>query len=218
MIELILFGSAELKPSPLIKTIIETQASEVAEQTQPPEKKHILLENESLYKIAAQYDTTWLRLFYKNTHIENPSQIAVGTEVIIPTADEELVERLYVIDQPVVQVSRENTLQTIKSSSGLAVAPAGWYPKNQCTHHIWSKRAVGRWNNASEWYWQAQRDGWATGLTPQVGAIGVAVKGNHVVYIEQVDGDRVYLSERNYDYRGSYQERWASASDFRYIY
>lgn len=116
------------------------------------------------------------------------------------------------------QVSRENTPQTIKNSSGLITAPTGWYPVNQCTWHVWTKRPVGRWNNASEWYWQAQRDGWATGTTPRVGAIGVQKSGNHVVYIEAVDGDRVYISERNYDFKGSYREKWEAASKYNYIY
>lgn len=120
--------------------------------------------------------------------------------------------------KPVETVSRENTPQPARSSPNLATAPAGWYPVGQCTQYVWSKRPVGRWNNASEWYWQAQRDGWSTGTTPAVGAIGVQKSGNHVVYIEQVDGDRVYISERNYDYKGSYREKWDSASKYNYIY
>ena len=42
--------------------------------------------------------------------------------------------------------------------------------------------------------------------------------GNHVVYIERVDGDQVYISERNYDRRGSYRETWMPANKYNYIY
>ena len=114
-----------------------------------------------------------------------------------------------------VSFSREKT--TVEAVHG-SNAPSGWYPTYQCTWYVWTRRAVGSWNNASEWYRQAQRDGWSTGTAPVVGAIGVAVSGNHVVYIEKVDGAKVYLSERNYDNHGSYRERWASAKDFKYIY
>lgn len=54
------------------------------------------------------------------------------------------------------------------------------------------------------------------GSTPVVGAIGQ--QGNHVVYVEQVEADRVYISERNYDMAGGYRERWAPITDFTYIY
>lgn len=219
-----LTGGLEPPKNPLIETFKPQQ--EIVEVV----TEHIVSEGENLYEIAKEHDTTIQRIFDKNTDIENPDQIDAGVELVIPDADEELDTRP--IPEPIIEPvaavqapTRTSTpvavqtpvVQPVRSSGGLATAPAGWYPVNQCTHHIWSKRPVGRWNNASEWYWQAQRDGWATGLTPQVGAIGVAY-GNHVVYIERVDGNRVYVSERNWDFRGSYNERWASASDFRYIY
>lgn len=97
-------------------------------------------------------------------------------------------------------------------------APPGWFSATQCTGYVASRRPVGLWNDGYLWYSQAQRDGWATGLTPTAGAIGVARSGNHVVFIHEVKGNKVYLSERNYDFKGSYRERWANASDFRYIY
>lgn len=108
---------------------------------------------------------------------------------------------------------RTNTPVTTQNK---ATASQGWFPKYQCTYHVWTKRPVGQWNDANDWYWQAQRDGWATGTTPQVGAIGW--EPGHVVYIEAVDGDRVYISERNYDNHGSYREMWKPASEYKYIY
>lgn len=97
-----------------------------------------------------------------------------------------------------------------------ATAPSGWFPAYQCTWYVWTRRAVGQWNDASDWYWQAQRDGWETGTTPRAGAIGW--EPGHVVYIESVNGNRVFISERNYDLKGSYRERWANDSEFKYIY
>lgn len=121
----------------------------------------------------------------------------------------------YRASESAIAPERPDTQLTTKNE---ATAPRGWFEAYQCTWHVWTKRPVGLWNDASEWYWQAQRDGWATGLTPAVGAVGVQKSGNHVVYIERVDGDMVYISERNYDNRGSYREIWKPANLYRYIY
>ncbi len=114
------------------------------------------------------------------------------------------------------QRSSTSSTNTSVTTQNAATAPEGWYDYHSCTWHVWSKRSVGKWGNASQWYWQAQKDGWTTGTTPVAGAIGWT--SGHVVYIESVDGNQVYISERNYDYNGSYRERWADASDFKYIY
>jgi len=128
-------------------------------------------------------------------------------------------EPFYCIDMPVLaqsrvipQVSRENTSKTIKNGSGLAVAPSGWFSPTQCTGHVASKRPVGQWNNASDWLWQAKRDGWSTGLTPQAGAI--AWKYGHVALTIAVEGKMMLVSEANYDYRGSVREIWVPVSSY----
>lgn len=216
MVELIL--AAGIATAPVDQTNLqefEEQKIEVIEETQDAREAqtiHTTQKNENLSKIAQQYNTTWQRLFDKNTHLEHPDILEIGTEIVIPEATEELVRR----ELPVVAVQTStNTQNTTRPSHR---ASSGWFDPSQCTGYVASRRPVGLWNDGHLWYSQAQRDGWATGLTPQAGAIGVAKSGNHVVYIERVDGNRVYLSERNYDWRGSYRERWASASDFRYIY
>lgn len=95
--------------------------------------------------------------------------------------------------------------------------PLTWWGRGQCTYWVASKRSVGYWNNASEWIWQAQRDGWETGSTPRVGAIGQ--KGNHVVLVESVNNDRTFnLSEMNYQGVGVVTRRTVSNAGWRFIY
>lgn len=106
--------------------------------------------------------------------------------------------------------------ETPLSRENANTAPSGWFPKYQCTWYVWTKRPVGQWNNATDWYWQAQRDGYETGTTPAVGAI--AWEYGHVLYVEAVDGGMVYVSERNYDNKGSYRESWQPANKYKYIY
>jgi len=95
-------------------------------------------------------------------------------------------------------------------------APAGWYPVNQCTWHVWTKRPVPGWHDASTWIASARAAGWYTGSVPVPGAIGA--KGNHVVYVEKVEPGRVYISERNYDNNGSYREMWRPTDYYTYLY
>lgn len=90
----------------------------------------------------------------------------------------------------------------------------------QCTRYAKDKRPdlPNQLGNADGWYQYLKAQGWPVGEEPLVGAIAQSRRGMHVAYVERVEGDLVYLSERNYDYRGSYRERWAHASDFVYIY
>ena len=108
-----------------------------------------------------------------------------------------------------VRAPQASTSKTYKPSSG-------WFPVGQCTWWVWSKRNVGMWNNASDWLWQARRDGYATGSTPQVGAI--AWQPGHVAYVESVNGGMVTVSEYNYAAARSYSTRTVPASTFKYIY
>ena len=112
-------------------------------------------------------------------------------------------------------VSAQSPSKTIKRSS--STAPSGWYPYGNCTFWVSTQRSVGQWNNASDWVWQAQRDGWSTGTTPAVGAIGQ--KANHVVYVTRVNSDGTFnLSEMNYRGLGVITTRTVDTSGWRFIY
>lgn len=99
---------------------------------------------------------------------------------------------------------------------GAVNASYGWFPYGQCTYWVSTQRSVGQWNNASDWLWQAKRDGWATGSTPVVGAI--AWEYGHVAYVTAVNGDMVTVSEMNYVGWGVQSSRTVHSSTFQYIY
>lgn len=108
----------------------------------------------------------------------------------------------------------ENKPKTIGNASNKA--SNGWYSPTQCTGYVASRRPVGQWGNASTWIASARAEGYTISSTPIAGSIGA--RGNHVVFVERVEGDQVYISERNYDYRGSYREMYRPASYYTYIY
>ena len=107
------------------------------------------------------------------------------------------------------QVTTQNTSKTIVRASS---APSGWYPYGQCTWWVASKRTVGQWNNATDWLWQAERDGYATGTQARAGAI--AWRYGHVAFVESVSGNMMTVSEANYDRRGSIRTITIPVSDY----
>jgi surface antigen len=194
----------------------------VIKQEQEPEKKpklYTIKKGDNLTKIAKTTGSSVGRLWAANPKLTNPDRIEPKTVLKVPDNDEVLPERempvTIVVDAKQTQVSSKPSVSG-GFSSAFDIAPAGWYPVGQCTQYVWSRRAVGKWGNANQWVYNAQRDGVATGYIPRVGAVGQ--QGNHVVYVEAVDGNKVYISERNFDWNGSYRERWADASDFIYIF
>lgn len=199
-----------------INLIVEKEEAPTEEVNKEPEiVKHKVQDNETLTKIAKEYNTTWLRLFNKNLHIEHPDYLNVGDNIVIPTADEVLEQRDYIVT-PKVQTAHTSGVNA-PHRVNRGNPPAGWFVYRNCTWYIWTKRSVGHWNNASSWYWQAQRDGWATGSKPKVGAI--AWEPNHVSYVEEVYNDgTIRVSEYNYSTPLAYGTRVAKASQFRYIY
>ena len=130
-------------------------------------------------------------------------------------------EPFYCILKPVPAPSRVNTQVTTQNTSKTIVrassAPSGWYPYGECTWWVWTKRTVGQWNNATDWLWQAERDGYATGTHARAGAI--AWRYGHVAFTEQVKGDMILVSEANYDRKGSIRTIWVHKSEYtHYIY
>ena len=193
-------------PQPDTTAIQVIQEQSIVQTKEPT--KYKVKENDTLIKIGKSFNVNWERIWAKNKQLKNQDQLEVGDVLVIPDPDEKLKPRKLIMPT----YSRNVSVGARNGSR----AGSGWYPAYSCTGYVASRRAVGQWGNASEWLWQARRDGWATGSTPKAGSIGWTY--GHVVYIEKVSGDRVYLSERNYDWNGSYRERWASASDFTYIY
>ena len=184
-------------------------------QIQPKQKKpkkiyYTIKQGDTLTKVSKRFKRPLRRVICANPKITNPDRIDVGERLKIPHKKDKLKCAKIKTLLPISRVKPPT------STGGFSVAPSGWYPVGQCTWYVWTRRPVGMWGNASTWYSMAQAEGWAVGSTPKVGAIGQ--QGNHVVLIEKVKGSQVYLSERNYDYNGSYRERWANAGDFVYIY
>ncbi len=158
-----------------------------------------------------------------------PKQEQAIVEQVIPelTVEEKIAQNFYkcntdieyiradtaeCLKKPVhVTVSRENTPRT----SGRA--PQGHFKAGQCTWLVWTKTFVPAWNDASDWKWQAERDGWIVSNTPIAGSI--AWRYGHVAYVESVSVNTMIISEANYDNRGSIRTIEVSIKSYnKFIY
>ena len=215
-------AKAEAEEEERTKEAEEKAIQEALAQTAPV--THAVSSGENLTKIAEQYGTTWRRLFDKNVQIADPNTLLIGEVITIPAADEQLTERAFVEPEVVPVVTSVQPRPRAGTTSTAARVPrnsstGNTYAPGYCTWYAKSRRPdlPNRLGNASAWVASAAAHGFATGSTPQAGAIGQ--QGNHVVYVESVNGDgTVTVSEMNYKGLFIISSRTVSASAFRYIY
>lgn len=208
----------------LEKKFEEAAAAKAKVEAEKAPVQHVVAPGETLTKIATANNTDWKRLFNKNPDVSNPNTIRVGDVIVIPTAEEVLAEREIIAPQP---VAVQQTTSQPSSAAAQASVPrqvtrgssaGNTYAPGYCTWYVKSRRPdiPNRMGNASAWVSSARSQGFATGSAPRVGA--VAQSGNHVAYVESVNGGTVTVSEMNW--KGLYvtSTRTAPASSFTYIY
>lgn len=214
-----------------------TPVSAQANETATP-KEYTVVEGDYLDKIATANGTTWKRIFNKNLQIENADRILVGDKVVIPTPTEVVPERVAPVQAPtqapVTPVGAPQAVSAPKSYAAPIVLPEVFtapvqsyggpntYTAGQCTWHVKNLKPSlpNNLGNASDWYYTAKAQGLAVGTTPQAGAAAPRKYGNHVVYVQAVNGDgTITVSEMNYNWT-PYQSRTTvkPASDYYYIY
>jgi len=221
------YQSTSLKAE-LIKSIEAKNAPKQEEkpaEEQPVAKVHTVAEAENLSSIAQLYEVSWQRIYNKNEQLAHPDQLKVGDQITIPLPDEELAERPLpqppvvepvVAAAPVAAAAPKPAAPTYVSRGSSA---GNTYVAGYCTWYAKNMRPdlPNNLGHAATWVSRAAAQGYATGSAPQAGAIGQ--QGNHVVYVERVNGDgTVTVSEMNY--KGLYivSSRTVAASNFMYIY
>jgi surface antigen len=174
------------------------------------------------------YYTEWKRLFDKNTTLQNPDLLEVGSELVVPLPDEvispkELPEPpIRVVEAVVAKSPKKIATNTVTQTTQVqprGSVSANGYVAGYCTWYVKNRRPdmPNNLGNASSWVSRAAAQGLPTGSSPRVGAVGQ--RGNHVVYVESVNDDgTVTISEMNH--KGLYVQttRTLPASYFSYIY
>lgn len=208
-----------LNPQPIPQPIVPTATPE---PQKPKIKKHTVKRGDTLVKLGKRYKIDWKRIWYANKKLKHQDILKPGQTLVIPDSDAKLKARKLiearraVISEAVRNVSgvTQNTSQTRSYASS-----ANTYEPGQCTWYVKNLKPEipNTWGNASNWLYAAQSQGWPTGSTPRVGAVGWT--SGHVVYITAVHGDTVSYTDMN--------GRWiaweiahdtAPASKYQYIY
>ena len=115
--------------------------------------------------------------------------------------------------KPVVKTVKK-TYTSTSSTYQLGSTSNHSFPYGYCTYYVASKRPIPWSGNAGTWLSGARTYGFATGSTPQVGAIMVTYEGGragHVAYVEAISGDQVTISEMNFRGFGIISSRVISA-------
>lgn len=187
-------------------------------EPKPPEApkpvEYSVVSGDNLTKIAEAHGTTWLRLWQKNTKLDNPDLIFPGQVFLIPDPNEQLADRP--VPAAVVAALAPQTATR-------GPATGNTYDAGYCTWYVKNRRPdlPNGLGNANTWYSRAAGMGLPHGSTPRAGAVGTTTAGDygHVVYVELVNSDgSIVISEMNYAGLYSQRTRTASASEFLYIY
>jgi surface antigen len=74
--------------------------------------------------------------------------------------------------------------------------------------------------NANRWVANAKAAGIPTSTTPKVHSVAISMHGyyGHAMWVEKVEGNKIYVSQYNYDLHGHYSEMWINASGLTYLY
>lgn len=95
--------------------------------------------------------------------------------------------------------------------------PDRWgYCTRQCVSYAaWAVEASGRrapmyYGNAKDWVSKAYRDGIEVSRIPQPGDIAISTSGTwgHAMYVEQVEPNRIYVSQYNAGLDGEFSYQW----------
>ncbi|AKM82570.1 TPA: hypothetical protein DD449_01480 [Candidatus Berkelbacteria bacterium] len=186
-------------------------------------------------------DSSWNNIANAKKAIENVAPVvsnsnvdqASASYVFVPT---EFIQKPLVTETQItieVPVKKPKTVVKATSVTRKAIAPvvasnvsesAHRFPYGYCTYYVSSRRFIPWSGNAITWLSGARNSGFATGNTPQVGAIMVTSEGGsagHVAMVDGVNGDEITLNEMNYKGFGILSQRTISASNGRilgYIY
>ena len=95
--------------------------------------------------------------------------------------------------------------------------PDRWgYCTRQCVSYAaWAVERSGRsapryYGSAKNWVYAARRDGVPIYADPQPGDVAISTAGTwgHAMYVEKVDGDRIFVSQYNQQLTGQYSTQW----------
>ncbi|MFA5991558.1 MAG: CHAP domain-containing protein [Candidatus Doudnabacteria bacterium] len=87
------------------------------------------------------------------------------------------------------------------------------FPKGYCTYYVATKTKITFGGNAKNWLSNAKASGYVTGKEPAPRSVVVTtdnLRYGHVAYVEKVEGNRILVSEMNFEKFNRVNQRWIS--------
>ncbi len=171
---------------------------------------------DDLVAVAARYQAN-VALIDSFNNLEGKSPVA-GQKLVIP--DGVIAAPAPVVAKTTVATTSPTPTNVITGFHGGGGSSSNSYSYGYCTWYVATRRYVPPFlGNANQWPSNARRAGMSVSSSPVAGAAGVARYGNHVVYIERVEGGTVFYTEMNGPAGwGRVNSGSASASNFIYVY
>lgn len=218
----------------------KTLANNITTERTKLEREYVVADGDSITSIAKKFDMHVATIYERNgLSADSIESLRPGNTLIIPAYDtsdskdwlmalntkkEEERQRLLVLQRQ-QEKDRQKKLAAAKrntyyrdSTDGRSVtvntSGSNSYPYGWCTYYVASRRNVpGQWGNAGGWLGSARSAGYATGSSPQPGAIIVTGESGygHVGIVESVNGDTITTSDMNYNGWGVTSTRTISA-------
>ncbi len=173
--------------------------------------------DDDLVAVAARFQAN-IALIDSFNNLEGKAPVA-GQKLVIP--DGVVAAPAPVVAKTAVATTNPTTTtNVITGFHGGGGSSSNSYSYGYCTWYVASRRYVPPFlGNANQWPSNARRAGMSVSNSPVAGAAGVTRYGNHVVYIERVQGGTVYYTEMNGPAGwGRVNSGSASASNFIYVY
>ena len=177
---------------------------------------------------AQAADRSWGNVDVAKKAIETVSplisdQKADSTSASLVFASDEYIQKPLVVetqitkDPPKKVAAKKVSLAKVKTVAvdKAEIDQTHYFPYGYCTYYVSTRRPIYWSGNAIAWLANARAAGFATGDTPQVGAILVTTEGGwtgHVAMVDAVNGDEITISEMNYVGWGRISSRTVSAS------
>ena len=129
-------------------------------------------------------------------NIPNPEQLTAGSLLMLPDGT-----GLQPAPTPSAPAPKLKPKAPAAPAPARILGTAGHFPYGYCTYWVAIHRYIPWMGNANQWLGAAQRLGWATGMTPRVGAIMTTRESGwgHVALVEAVYPDGSWdVNEMNY--------------------
>lgn len=202
----------EIIPQPKPTTTIKVEKKK---ETKPKKIYYTIKNNDTLTKVSKRFRVPVSRVICANKQLDNPDLIRPSERLRIPHKKDKL--KCAKIKKEIPATVRLS--KPLVNSGGFS-SSENLYEPGQCVWAIknWRPEIPNTWGSAVSWMSNAQADGWPTGSTPRVGAVGWT--NGHVVLIIGVNNDgTVDIKDMNGRYipfeigYGTYP-----ASKYQYIY